>query len=137
MCLSSLHLRDTLAAMQRARRSPSEKCHLVRPCSIHHKKSRRHILVVDVFAFHAGTSTINGKTVTSGGRVLCVSAYAPTLQQALDAAYAGVENISFEGKVFRRDIAHRSASATFLLYAYPLTRSGKGHCRRNTRLRRA
>ena len=39
--------------------------------------------------------------------MLCVSAYAPTLQQALDAVYAGVENVSFEGKVFRRDIAHR------------------------------
>lgn len=38
---------------------------------------------------------------------MVVSAYAPTLQGALDAAYAGVEKIDFEGKVFRRDIAHR------------------------------
>ncbi|KAI0715356.1 aminoimidazole ribonucleotide synthetase [Earliella scabrosa] len=65
----------------------------------------------DVVAFHAGTSTVDGKTVTSGGRVLCVSAFAPTLQKALDAAYAGVSNITFEGKVFRRDIAHRALSA--------------------------
>ena len=53
--------------------------------------------------------TVDKKTVTSGGRVLCVSAYAPTLQQALDAAYAGVDNVSFEGKIFRRDIAHKFA----------------------------
>ncbi|KAI8980765.1 aminoimidazole ribonucleotide synthetase [Trametes punicea] len=74
----------------------------------------------DVVAFHAGTSTVDGKIVTSGGRVLVVSAYAPTLQSALDAAYSGVANIEFEGKVFRRDIAHRALSAkatTGLTYA--------------------
>lgn len=64
--------------------------------------------------FHAGTSAVNGKIVTSGGRVLVVSAYAPTLQGALDAAYAGVEKIDFEGKVFRRDIAHRCVLQLFL-----------------------
>ncbi|KAH9898153.1 aminoimidazole ribonucleotide synthetase [Cubamyces lactineus] len=74
----------------------------------------------DVVAFHAGTSAVGGKVVTSGGRVLVVSAYAPTLQGALDAAYAGVANINFEGKVFRRDIAHRALKAkptTGLTYA--------------------
>ncbi|KAI9060547.1 aminoimidazole ribonucleotide synthetase [Trametes sanguinea] len=74
----------------------------------------------DVVAFHAGTSAVDGKIVTSGGRVLVVSAYAPTLQGALDAAYAGVANIDFEGKVFRRDIAHRALAAqpaTGLTYA--------------------
>ncbi|KAI0756760.1 aminoimidazole ribonucleotide synthetase [Daedaleopsis nitida] len=68
-------------------------------------------LPADVVAFHAGTSVVDGKTSTSGGRVLCVSAYAPTLQGALDAAYEGVTNITFEGKVYRRDIAHRALSA--------------------------
>ncbi|KAI0375249.1 aminoimidazole ribonucleotide synthetase [Pilatotrama ljubarskyi] len=74
----------------------------------------------DVVPFHAGTSTVGGKIVTSGGRVLVVSAYAPTLRGALDAAYAGVANIKFEGKVFRRDIAHRALSTkptTGLTYA--------------------
>ncbi|PIL31709.1 hypothetical protein GSI_06412 [Ganoderma sinense ZZ0214-1] len=65
----------------------------------------------DVVAFHAGTIVVDGKVVTSGGRVLCVAAYAPTLQSALDAAYAGVSNVLFEGKVFRRDIAYRALSA--------------------------
>jgi phosphoribosylamine--glycine ligase/phosphoribosylformylglycinamidine cyclo-ligase len=45
--------------------------------------------------------------VTSGGRVLAVTAYAPTLQEALSAAYTGVDAVSFEGKTYRRDIAHR------------------------------
>ncbi|KAI0778429.1 aminoimidazole ribonucleotide synthetase [Trametes elegans] len=62
-----------------------------------------------------GRSTVGGYLMATNrylrGRVLVVSAYAPTLQGALDAAYAGVENISFEGKVFRRDIAHRALSA--------------------------
>ncbi|OSC99445.1 aminoimidazole ribonucleotide synthetase [Trametes coccinea BRFM310] len=74
----------------------------------------------DVVAFHAGTSAVDGKIVTSGGRVLVISAYAPTLHGALDAAYAGVANIHFEGKVFRRDIAHRALAAepaTGLTYA--------------------
>ncbi|EMD41961.1 hypothetical protein CERSUDRAFT_102344 [Gelatoporia subvermispora B] len=64
----------------------------------------------NVIAFHAGTSPAGDKTVTSGGRVLVVSGYAPTLREALDAVYAGVEKVSFEGKVFRRDIAHRALS---------------------------
>lgn len=65
------------------------------------------IFRADVVAFHAGTVEKGGDVVTSGGRVIAVSAYAPTLQGALDAAYLGVNNVQFEGKVFRRDIAHR------------------------------
>ncbi|KAJ3474923.1 hypothetical protein NLI96_g12174 [Meripilus lineatus] len=59
-------------------------------------------------AFHAGTQNSNGDILTSGGRVMAISAYAPTLEEALRAAYAGVDNVSFEGKVFRRDIARRA-----------------------------
>lgn len=61
----------------------------------------------DVVAFHAGTTSVGNAVVTSGGRVIAVSAYAPTLQGALDAAYAGVDSVQFDGKTFRRDIAHR------------------------------
>lgn len=61
-----------------------------------------------VFAFHAGTVQEGEATVTAGGRVIAVSAYAPTLREALDLVYAGVERVSFEGKTFRRDIAHRA-----------------------------
>ena len=65
------------------------------------------IIRLDAVVFHAGTSTAGEDVVTSGGRVLAVSAHAATLQEALDAAYAGVDQVNFEGKTFRRDIAHR------------------------------
>lgn len=54
--------------------------------------------------FHAGTKLMDGKLVTSGGRVLCVYADAPTLDEAINRAYEGVSNISFEGMHFRTDI---------------------------------
>ena len=57
--------------------------------------------------FHAGTKEVANNIVTSGGRVLAVTAYASTLEEAVKAAYAGVDSVSFEGKTFRRDIAHR------------------------------
>ncbi|KAJ7070804.1 aminoimidazole ribonucleotide synthetase [Mycena amicta] len=58
--------------------------------------------------FHAGTTASEGQILTAGGRVLVVSAHAPTLQEALDKAYASVDKISFDGKTYRRDIAHRA-----------------------------
>lgn len=57
--------------------------------------------------FHAGTSGSGDDIVSSGGRVLAVTSYAPTLQEALDTVYAGVDKVNFEGKIYRRDIAHR------------------------------
>ncbi|RDB29631.1 Bifunctional purine biosynthetic protein ADE1 [Hypsizygus marmoreus] len=65
----------------------------------------------NVVVFHAGTIKSGNKTLTSGGRVLAVSAYAPTIQEALKAAYIGVDSVSFEGKTYRRDIGHRALSA--------------------------
>ncbi|KAJ7675374.1 aminoimidazole ribonucleotide synthetase [Mycena rosella] len=65
-------------------------------------------LQVYVVVFHAGTSASNGEILTAGGRVMVVTAHAPTLQEALDAVYAGVDQVSFEGKTYRRDIAHRT-----------------------------
>jgi phosphoribosylamine--glycine ligase/phosphoribosylformylglycinamidine cyclo-ligase len=47
--------------------------------------------------------------VTSGGRVMAVTCSAPTLEQALTQVYTAVDKISFEGKFYRRDIAHRQA----------------------------
>ncbi|KAF8215967.1 bifunctional purine ADE1 [Mycena galopus ATCC 62051] len=65
----------------------------------------------NVVVFHAGTVASNDEILTAGGRVLVVTAYAPTLQEALDSAYAGIDNVSFEGKTYRRDIAHRALKA--------------------------
>jgi phosphoribosylamine--glycine ligase len=59
----------------------------------------------DVKVFHAGTARAGGDVVTSGGRVLGVTAWAPTLAAARDRAYAAVEKIRFEGAHWRRDIA--------------------------------
>ncbi|ODN74128.1 phosphoribosylamine-glycine ligase [Cryptococcus amylolentus CBS 6039] len=64
-----------------------------------------------VEVFHAGTKLQNTTTLTDGGRVLAVSAYAPTLRAAVDLAYSGVDQIAFEGKTYRRDIAYRALSS--------------------------
>lgn len=61
----------------------------------------------DVVVFHAGTTAKKGKLLTSGGRVLAVTAYGETLKIALDLAYSAIGNITFENMVYRRDIAHR------------------------------
>lgn len=45
--------------------------------------------------------------MTAGGRVLAVTAYASTLAEALKSVYEGVDQVNFEGKTYRRDIAHR------------------------------
>ena len=58
--------------------------------------------------FHAGTAAKDGKVVTAGGRVLTVTALGDDLRGAVDAAYAGVSAIRFEGAHFRRDIAAKA-----------------------------
>jgi phosphoribosylamine--glycine ligase len=61
--------------------------------------------------FHAGTKIIEGAVVTAGGRVLSVVALGKTQEQARDNAYGAAEEIEFEGKYFRPDIAERNFSA--------------------------
>ena len=59
----------------------------------------------DVLLFHAGTNrNEHGKTITAGGRVIAVTALAPTLEQAMETCYKQVENIRFEDVYFRKDI---------------------------------
>ncbi len=59
----------------------------------------------DTFVFHAGTNyDNNGNLVTTGGRVLCVSARAATLQESIDKAYDKVDKIKFDGCQYRHDI---------------------------------
>jgi phosphoribosylamine---glycine ligase len=55
--------------------------------------------------FHAGTALKDGQVVTNGGRVLGVTAWAPTLAAARDKAYGAANQICFEGMHFRHDIA--------------------------------
>ena len=62
----------------------------------------------DLVVFHAGTKLADGRVVTSGGRVLGVTARGATLEEARARAYAACEKIHFAGVHFRRDIAHRA-----------------------------
>ena len=63
-----------------------------------------------VKVFHAGTARAGKQIVTSGGRVLGVTALGRDLRTARDAAYAAVKKIHFDGADFRRDIAAKALS---------------------------
>ena len=65
----------------------------------------------NVTIYHAGDKLADGKLVTSGGRVLGITATAPTLQAALADAYAAAETVDFEGKYMRHDIGRRALAA--------------------------
>ncbi|KAM9820737.1 trifunctional purine biosynthetic protein adenosine-3 [Neosynchiropus ocellatus] len=60
--------------------------------------------------FHAGTTLKEGRVVSSGGRVLTVTAVKSSLEKALQAANEGVAVVGFPGAVFRRDIGHRAVA---------------------------
>ena len=62
----------------------------------------------DAVVFHAGTQTQDGQVVTSGGRVLCVTALGGTLRLAQQQAYEVVKGIGFDGMQYRKDIGHRA-----------------------------
>lgn len=60
--------------------------------------------VEDSIVFHAGTAVKDGKIITNGGRVLGITATAPTLDEAIQKAYADVDKIHFDQAHFRHDI---------------------------------
>lgn len=61
--------------------------------------------VSDSILFHAGTRRADdGTLLTSGGRVIAVSSYGATKEEALQKSFANIAKIDFEGKKFRRDI---------------------------------
>ncbi|MDX1733635.1 MAG: phosphoribosylamine--glycine ligase [Halioglobus sp.] len=62
----------------------------------------------DVKVFHAGTASSDGQVVTSGGRVLCVTALGDDIAAAQSACYAAVDRISWDGVTLRRDIGWRA-----------------------------
>jgi len=62
----------------------------------------------DAMVFHAGTMDKEGQIVTSGGRVLCVTALADSVKQAQQKAYQTANSIAFEGLQMRRDIGFRA-----------------------------
>jgi phosphoribosylamine--glycine ligase len=62
----------------------------------------------DAMVFHAGTAQKAGEIVTSGGRVLCVTALAEGVKAAQQRAYEVAQGISFAGAQYRHDIGHRA-----------------------------
>ncbi|HJA16402.1 MAG TPA: phosphoribosylamine--glycine ligase [Candidatus Butyricimonas faecavium] len=60
--------------------------------------------VKESIVFHAGTKSADGKVVTNGGRVIAVSSFGKTMQEALAQSYENVAKIHFDGMNFRRDI---------------------------------
>ena len=58
----------------------------------------------DCIVFHAGTKENEGKMLTNGGRVLAVTCYGNTMQEALNKCYENVDKIDWEGKYYRKDI---------------------------------
>ncbi|MDD4182494.1 MAG: phosphoribosylglycinamide synthetase C domain-containing protein, partial [Candidatus Omnitrophica bacterium] len=68
----------------------------------------------DIIVFHAGTKRLPQSAqsassfVTSGGRVLGVTALGSTVKEAIDKAYKAVGKISFEGMQYRKDIGNKA-----------------------------
>ncbi len=61
-----------------------------------------------IVVFHAGTKDVDGRAVTSGGRVLVVVGRAATYRDAISRAYDGVKKISYDGAEFRTDIGRKA-----------------------------
>ena len=62
----------------------------------------------EAMVFHAGTAEVNGKLLTSGGRVLCVTALGESVRTAAQRAYDAASGIQFNVRQFRSDIGHRA-----------------------------
>ena len=69
----------------------------------------RSIDSLETEVLHAGTRRIEGKVVTAGGRVLNVTGFGPTAEEARSRAYRAADRIRFRGKQVRRDIALSAA----------------------------
>lgn len=62
----------------------------------------------EAHVFHAGTQLVDGKVITTGGRVLCVTALGETVKFAQQQAYKIVDEIKFDGAQYRTDIGYRA-----------------------------
>jgi phosphoribosylamine--glycine ligase len=62
----------------------------------------------DTFVFHAGTKKVDGDFVTSGGRVLGITAFDQDLKTAIDKAYGRVKTINFKECHYRNDIGQKA-----------------------------
>jgi phosphoribosylamine--glycine ligase len=62
----------------------------------------------EAVTFHGGTTLVDGKLLSSGGRVLCVVGLSDSVRGAQSAVYNTINQISFDGMQYRRDIGHRA-----------------------------
>ncbi|MBT9590703.1 MAG: phosphoribosylamine--glycine ligase, partial [Thiobacillus sp.] len=62
----------------------------------------------DLHVFHAGTTTENGQTIVSGGRVLAITALGDSVRMAQKRAYDAIASIHFDGMQYRSDIGWRA-----------------------------
>ncbi len=62
--------------------------------------------VVDSIAFHAGTKKEGNKIVTNGGRVIAITSFGDTMEEALKKSFANAERINYKGKYYRKDIGN-------------------------------
>ena len=56
--------------------------------------------------FHAGTTIKDGKVITNGGRVLCITSFGNSIFEAVEKSKEELQNISFTGMSYRRDIGY-------------------------------
>jgi phosphoribosylamine--glycine ligase len=60
--------------------------------------------IEDSIAFHAGTKTVNGNVVSNGGRVIAMTSYGVTFQEAIKKSYQNIAKLNFDKMYFRKDI---------------------------------
>ncbi|WP_452230603.1 phosphoribosylamine--glycine ligase [Lacinutrix sp. MEBiC02404] len=60
--------------------------------------------ITDSIAFHAGAKLIDGKVVTSGGRVMAITSYGNTYQEAIKKSYQSIDKLHFDKMNYRKDI---------------------------------
>ncbi len=60
--------------------------------------------VENSIVFHAGTTEKNGKVVSNGGRVMAITSFGDSIEEALDKSYKSIDKISFEEMNYRKDI---------------------------------
>jgi phosphoribosylamine--glycine ligase len=78
----------------------------------------------DCVTFHAGTTIKDGQLITSGGRVLCVTALGDTVRAAQKRAYDAVEQVHCAGLQYRKDIGFRAIKTGGTAGKGPKTISG-------------
>ena len=60
--------------------------------------------VTDSIVFHAGTTTANDKVITNGGRVMAITSFGETIEDALKTSYSSIDKIHFKKMNYRKDI---------------------------------